>query len=197
MKVLEETSTRLVIQIRPVGLWIMCIAMAAIFAAFGFFAGPIFAFFTGNDLIGNMMPKGILGPQLLGYSAVIPLAVAVFLLKTRTLSFDTASGLIRISRRGLLGSGEDEYPLSAFHGAHLAHRRSQNTTTYRAILMFSDPPGNIQVTPYGTSGSGPSRLVSKVNEWLMKARGMQSGADGAFTATIPGFGTVTVTRHPS
>lgn len=56
--------------------------------------------------------------------------------------------------------------LADLQGASLAASRSGNSgTTYRAVLHFAGA-GEVPVTPYSTSGPGPSRTVAAVNGWL-------------------------------
>ena len=63
--------------------------------------------------------------------------------------------------------GETGYPLADLQGATLAASRSNNSgTTYRAVLQFSGTTGQVPVTPYSTSGPGPSRTVEAINSWL-------------------------------
>lgn len=171
MRVVEQTSDRLVIEIRPVALMILCLGLFLLFFVLGFGMRlflPSFAGLMGMpDMPGlSAVPKAP-GMNVLGYASVIPLLVAGFLIKTRRLSFDRASGVISLASRGLLGRGEKTYPLAAFQGATLAASRSHNSgTTYRAVLQFADANGQVPVTPYSTGGPGPARIVDAINIWL-------------------------------
>lgn len=171
MKILEQTQHRLVLDLRPVGLMILCLGLGVMFLALGFGTGAIMSAiarmvgFPGAEGL-DAMP-GSFGTNLIGYAAVIPLLVAVFFIKARRLTFDRGAGTIRIDTRGLLGRGSKDYPMAAFQGASLAASRSGNNgTTYRAILHFSDANAMVGVTPYGTSGSGPARMVNAINGWF-------------------------------
>lgn len=180
MRIVEQSPDRLVLDIRPIGLMVLCVGLFLLFLVLGFGMGSVLPFLIGlmgmSDMPGvSAMPRAP-GMNLLGYASVIPLLVAVFMIKTRRLSFDRKSGQISIATRGLLGRGEKTYPMAAFQGASLAASRSgTNGTTYRAMLHFSDQTGVISVTPYGTSGSGPSKLVNAINTWLGKAPGLSGG----------------------
>jgi hypothetical protein len=166
MRVLEQSPDRLVLEIRPVGLMVMCVGLFLLFLVLGFGAGSVIRLvggFSGMPGLSNVPSAP--GTNLLGYASVIPLAVAVFALKTRRLSFDRSTGLVTIATRGVLGRSEASYPLADFRGATLASSRSgTNGTSYRAVLQFKDQ--SVQVTPYGTSGGGPAKNVNAINGWL-------------------------------
>jgi hypothetical protein len=173
MKIVEQSQDRLVLDIRPVGLMILCIGLFLLFLVLGFgtrlFIPSIAGLMGFPDwMVGASAnaPKSP-GMGLLGYASVIPLAIGVFLIKTRRLTFDRMGGLITIAARGVLGRSEKTYPLAAFQGASLAASRSGNSgTTYRAMLHFSDDNAMVSVTPYGTSGSGPAKTVNAINSWF-------------------------------
>lgn len=180
MRVVEQSPEKLVLEIRPVGLMVLCVGLFLLFFVLGFGMPLVLPFLIGlmgmSDMPGvSAMPRAP-GMSLLGYASVIPLLVAVFMLKTRRLSFDRRSGQISIATRGLFGRGEKTYPMAVFQGAALAASRSgTNGTTYRAMLHFSDPTGVISVTPYSTSGGGPSKLVDAINSWLGNEPGRSGG----------------------
>jgi hypothetical protein len=187
MRVVEQTPDRLVIEIRPVGLMVICVGLFLLFFILGF--GMRLVLPTLMALLGrpempglSALPQGV-GMNFLGYASVIPLLVAVFLLKTRRLTFDRGRGQIGIATRGLLGRGEKTWPLADFRGASLAASRSgTNGTTYRAVLHFGGE--TVQVTPYGTSGSGPARTVEAINGWLGPKVSGLSDLTGDQTAAV-------------
>ncbi|HMS95971.1 MAG TPA: hypothetical protein PKA03_12265 [Tabrizicola sp.] len=171
MRILEQDKNRLVIEIRPVGLMVLCFGLFLLFFGLGFgmhHVLPLFADAIGlPQAAGFLSDRPIPGMSILGFASVIPLAIAVLMLKTRRLTFNRAAGLITINTRGILGRSERTLPLAAFQGATLASSRSgDNGTTHRAILQFSDENGPVPLTPYSTSGSGPSRTVNAINAWL-------------------------------
>jgi hypothetical protein len=169
MRVVEQTPDRLVIEIRPVGLMILCVGLFLLFFVLGFgmrLFVPMIAELMGLDSFPGLsnLPH-VPGMNALGYASVIPLLVAVFLIKTRRLTLDRQSGEVRVASRGVLGRAEKTYPLADLKGASLAASRSHNSgTTYRAVLNFGAE--RVDVTPYGTSGSGPARTVEAINAWL-------------------------------
>lgn len=171
MRILEQTPDRLVLEIRPVALLILCVGLFLLFFVLGFgmrlFLPAIAGLMGMSEMPGlSAIPKTP-GMNLLGYASVIPLLVAVFLIKTRRLTFDRPTGQITIASRGLLGHGEKTYPLADLQGANLAASRSGNSgTTYRAVLHFAGETGQVPVTPYSTSGPGPVRTVNAINQWL-------------------------------
>ncbi len=135
MRVVEQTSDRLVIEIRPVALMILCLGLFLLFFVLGFgmrlFLPSLAGLMGMPDMPGlSAVPKAP-GMNVLGYASVIPLLVAGFLIKTRRLSLDRASGVISLASRGLLGRGEKTYPLAAFQGATLAASRSHNSGATR------------------------------------------------------------------
>lgn len=171
MRILENDRNRLVIQLRPIGLMILCIGLFLLFFCLGFGMPYILPFIVkvmGFPGVTGILPTApVPAMNILGYASVIPLAIAVFLLKTRTLTFNRAAGMITLTARGVLGRSEKTYPLAAFQGASLsASRGSESGNTYRAILHFSDQNGLVPLTPYSTSGSGPARTVNAINSWL-------------------------------
>lgn len=171
MRILEQDKNRLVIELRPIGLMILCVGLFLLFFVLGFGMRYVLPFavdmmdFPGGS---GILPSGpIPGMNALGYASVIPLAIAIFMVKMRRLTFNRPAGLITINIRGMLGWKEKTYPLSTFQGAVLARSRSSDSgTTHRAVLQFSDANGAVPVTPYSTSGSGPSRTVNAINTWL-------------------------------
>lgn len=171
MRIVEQDQNRLIIELRPVGLMILCAVLFLLFFVVGFGMRHVFPFIA--ESMGFSMPGGfsvlpqVPGMNALGYASVIPLLVGVFMVKTRRLTFNRAAGTITIATRGMLGRGERTYPLAAFQGATLGRSRSsEGGSTYRAILQFSDQTGSVPVTPYSTSGPGPSRTVNAINTWF-------------------------------
>ncbi|MFO1202628.1 MAG: hypothetical protein U1E58_08320 [Tabrizicola sp.] len=170
MKVVETGPDRLVLEIRPVALMVMCVGLFLMFFGLGFGMNlllPGLMRLMGMPDLGLSPLPHATGMNILGYASAIPLLVAVFLLKTRRLTFDRRSGQVTIATRGMLGRGEASYPLAELQGARLAASRSSDSgTTYRAVLQFSGATGDVPVTPYSTSGPGPSRTVDAINGWL-------------------------------
>ncbi|CAN1558213.1 hypothetical protein MCELHM10_02505 [Paracoccaceae bacterium] len=170
MRIVEQGQNRLIIELRPVGLMILCVVLFLLFFVLGFgmrYVLPFAAERLGFPMAGGLGAMGAVpGMNILGYASVIPLLVGVFMVKTRRLTFNRAAGMITIATRGMLGRGEKTYPLAAFQGATLDRSRSsEGGSTYRAVLQFSDQNGAVPVTPYSTSGPGPSRTVNAINSW--------------------------------
>jgi hypothetical protein len=170
MRILEQTPDRLVLELRPVALLILCVGLFLLFFVLGFgmrlFLPAIAGLMGMPDMGLSALPRAP-GMNLLGYASVIPLLVAVFLIKTRRLTFDRQTGQITIASRGLLGHREKTYPLADLQGANLAASRSGNSgTTCRAVLHFAGETGQVPVTPYSTSGPGPVQTVNAINQWL-------------------------------
>jgi hypothetical protein len=169
MRIVEQRPDRLVLEIRPVALMVMCVGLFLLFFVLGFGMRLIVPMIAGvmgmGDMPGLSNLPHVPGINALGYASVIPLLVAVFLIKTRRLTLDRAAGQITLASRGVLGRSEKSYPLAEFRGASLAASRSGNSgTSYRAVLHIGDE--TVQVTPYGTSGRGPARIVEAINDWL-------------------------------
>lgn len=182
MRVVEEGPDRLVLENRPVVLRVMCVGLFLLFLVLSFGAG---LFPPGLMRLMGMPEEGIaalprMPGSLIGYASVIPLFAAVFLVSTRRLTLDRPSGQVTIAAREVLGGGETRFPLADLEGASLAASRSNNSsTTYRAVLQFRSA-GDVPLTPYSTSGPGPSQTVDRINGWL----GAQPGMSGAEAATV-------------
>ncbi len=171
MRILENDKNRLVIEIRPIGLMILCIGLFLLFFCLGFgmqYILPFIVKMMGFPQMTGFLPTGsIPGMSILGFSSIIPLAIAVFMLRTRVLTFNRAAQMITINAKGMLGRSEKTYPLAAFQGASLDRSRgSEGGNTYRAVLHFSDQNGLVPLTPYSTSGPGPARTVNAINTWF-------------------------------
>lgn len=188
MRLVENSPDRLVLEIRPVALMILCVGLFLLFFILGFgmrlFVRAIAGLMGMGDVPGLSNLPAVPGMNALGYASVIPLLVAVFLIKTRRLTLDRPSGQVTLATRGVLGRGEKTWPLAELQGASLVASRSHNSgTTYRAVLHFSGS-GDVPVTPYSTSGPGPSRTADAVNGWLGPRVSGLSGLTGAQTAAV-------------
>ena len=171
MRIVEQSQDRLVLEVRPVGLMIVCVGLFLLFLVLGFSMSAFLPAMVGlaglPEAPGLGAMPSIPGMNLLGYASVLPLLVAVFLIKTRRATLDRASGKVVLASRGVFGHSETSYPLSALQVATLESNRSEEGgTTYRAVLRFSDQAGIVPLAPYFTSGSGPSRTVNAINAWL-------------------------------
>ena len=170
MRILENDKNRLVIELRPTWLWVLCIGLFLLFFCLGFgmqYILPFIVKMMGVPMAVDFIPSGLgWGMSILGFSSVIPLSIAVFMLKTRLLTFNRAAQMITINAKGLLGRSEKTYPLATFQGASLDRSQSESGNTYRAVLQFSDQIGLVPLVPYSTSGSGPARTVNAINTWL-------------------------------
>lgn len=181
MKILEQSQHRLVLELRPVGMMILCLGLFLLLFVIGFGSRLILPWVGG--LFGVPWSAALangpyaMGSGLIGYASVIPLLIGVLLIKNRRLEFNRAAGEVTIATKGQLGRGEKRYPLAAFQRASLSVDSDGEGTTYRALLHFSDQSGVVPVTPYGTGGSGPSRTVNAINGWF---------GSGAATGSGPG-----------
>lgn len=186
MRIVEQSPDRMVLEVRPVGLMIVCVGLFLLFLVLGLGMRSFMSGFAGlagfPAMPGLQTMPTIPGMNLLAYASVIPLLIGVFLIKTRRATLDRRSGRVTLASRGVLGRGETTYPLSALQGASLeASRSEEGGTTYRAVLRFSEPSGFVPLAPYFTSGSGPSRTVNAINVWL----GPVASPEGA-TLTLAG-----------
>jgi hypothetical protein len=174
MRILERTGERLVIEIRPIALMILCYGFFLLFLFLGF-GMPLYA--PALLRLFGVPPSAALdgaldgaldlpGMNLLGYASVIPLAIGVFLIKTRRLTFDRRAGTITAAARGLFGRSEQTYPLAGFQGASVVRSRSSdnNSSTYTAMLHFPDQ--TVPVTPYATGGREPDAIAAAINAWV-------------------------------
>jgi hypothetical protein len=168
MRILEQTPDRLVLEIRPIALMILCAGLFLLFLLLGFGMPQAMRFFAA--LAGAPDAPGLsalddLGMNLLGYASVVPLLIGVFLIKARRLTFDRPSGRITVASRGVLGRSETSYSFAGFRGASVARNRraGNNSTTHTAMLDFADQ--TVPVTPYGTGGREPARFADAVDVW--------------------------------
>ena len=188
MRIVEQTPDRLVLEILPVALRVLCVGLFLLFFVLGFgirLILPAIAGLTRMPEMGLSALPRMPGMNVLGYASVIPLLVGVFLIKTRRLTFDRPSGKVTMASRGIMGRGEAAYPLADLQGATLAASRSNGSgTTYRAVMHFSGATGQVPVTPYSTSGPGPSRTVEAINGWLGPRVTGLSGLTGDQAAAV-------------
>jgi hypothetical protein len=185
MRVVERTRDRLVLEIRPVAMMMLCVGLFLMFFVLGFgmrlFLPALARMMGMGEIPGLSNLPQVPGMNLLGYVSVIPLLVAVFLVKTRRLALDRPSGQVTLATRGVLGRGQRAYPLADLQGASLAASRSHDSgTTYRAVMHFAGT-GDVPVTPYSTSGPGPARTVEAINGWLGPRPGPAGGAGVTLT----------------
>jgi hypothetical protein len=177
MRLLERTPDRLVLEIRPVALLIVCVGLFLLFFVLGFgleLVLPFLARLAGFPDAPGLASVDLPGMNLLGYASVIPLLIAAFVFKVRRLTLDRGTGRITLAARGLFGRSETSHALAGFRGASVRRNRrgGNNSVTYTAILHFDGQ--DVPVTPYGTGGSEPLRIAETVNAWLGPAGGGQS-----------------------
>jgi hypothetical protein len=171
MKIVEQSESRLVLEARPVGMMIVCVGLFLTFLVLGFGMRSMAETFAGLAGVAGAEGLGIIpeipGMTLMAYASVIPLLVAVFLIKTRRVVLDRGTGQVTIASRGALGRREKSLPLASLQAASLASTRSdEGGTTYRCVLHFGGEAGPVPLTPYFTSGTGPGRAVTAINGWL-------------------------------
>lgn len=186
MRVVEQSLDRMLLEVRPVGLMIVCVGLFLMFLVFGLGMRSFMSSFGSladfPEMPGQQTMPAIPGMNLLAYASVIPLLVGVFLIRTRRVTLDRRSGIVTLASRGVLGRSEKTYPLSTLQGAALESNRSdEGGTTYRAVLRFADQSGIVPLAPYFTSGGGASRTVNAINAWF----GPAASADGA-SVTLTG-----------
>ena len=174
MKILEDTPERLVIELRPTGLLVLCVGMFALFFVLGFgmnsFLPVVIGMvgFPGSGTLGEL-PQ-IPGMTFLGIASFVPLAVVILFLRTRTLEFDRPAGILTIDSRQMIGQGRQVYPLSSVQGAILLTNRAQDgRVAHRAAMRLAGAKGTVPLTPYFTAGTGPERTVAIINTWLDSA----------------------------
>ena len=182
VKVIEDTPDRLVIELRPTGLLVLCVGMFALFFVLGFGMNSFLPLvigmlgLPGTETLDNL-PQ-VPGMTFLGIASFVPLTVAILFLRTRRLDFNRTTGTLVVNSRQLIGQGERTYPLSTVAGAVLLTNRAQDgRVAHRAALKFVGSQGIVPMTPYYTAGNGPERTVHAVNAWLADQSG-QAGPPG-------------------
>ena len=175
MRLIEETPERLVIELRPTGLVILCIGMFVLFFFLGFGLNTLLPAavgmlgLPGETALANL-PQ-IPGMTILGLASFVPLGVALVFLRTRRLEFDRPGGTLTVESLGLLGRKEASYPMASVQGAVLITNRAQDgRVAHRAALKVSGARAIVPLTPYFTSGNGPELTVNAINGWMVDAR---------------------------
>jgi hypothetical protein len=181
MKLIEETPDRLVIELRPTGLVILCIGMFVLFFILGFGMNSFlpalveYSGLSGAQTLDDLpqMP----GMTILGLASFLPLVVAVLFLKTRRLEFDRPAGQVTIRSLGTFGRTSVTHPLANVLGAvQITNRAQDGRVAHRAALKLSGAKGLVPLTPYFTAGGGPELTVNTVNGWLVDIRGVSAEA---------------------
>lgn len=171
MRIVQQDYARLVIELRPTGLLVLCIGMFVLFFMLGFGLNSFLPFVIGlAGLPGAQalddLPR-IPGMTFLGLASFVPLAVAVLFLRTRSVEFNRTAGTVVVDNRQLLRRGAKTYPLSTLQGAVVLTVRAQDgRVAHRAALRFAGNTGTVALTPYFTAGNGPERTAATINSWL-------------------------------
>ena len=183
MRILEDGQDRLVIELRPTGLVILCIGMFVLFFILGFGMNSFLPALVGlSGLPGaeamENLPQ-IPGMTILGLASFVPLGVALVFLRTRRLEFDRPARTVTIHSLGVWGRSEVKYPLATVQGAvQITNRAQDGRVAHRAALKISGAKGIVPLTPYFTSGKGPEITVNTINGWLVDVGQKAAGQDG-------------------
>lgn len=179
MKVIEQGPTRLVVGENPIVLRTLCFVLAASLLALGVGFRPVFNMISTEPVASSSEPSGwLLAQTLISASAILPLGIAMFLLKSRRYIFDLRTDLVAIECAGVLRSSASEYPLSSLIGVGLGQSFSASGgRTTRAVLEFSETHGVVPLKPYFQSGKGPALISEEINMWLLQREGPLDAGD--------------------
>ena len=160
MKIVEQTSERLVLRARPVALVSMLMALGAMFVLLDFGMQSLLP-------EGAAGGPGLSGMRLLGLSALVPFGAALLVWREKRVEFDRGSGHVTLASRGMAGRRERVFPLATLDRATLATASLRGSgTAHRALLHFRDLPNPVPLTYFYTGGNGPARAVQAINLWL-------------------------------
>ena len=153
MKVIHNTSDRLVIDSRP--LWPGLLAMTFIMVGFG--VGWNMTFENGN-------PSGvIIGSIFVGMGA---LAFWAFVRRNQII-FDRTAGTIEIRRKSINSQTRVVHDLADFDRAEVETSSSSDSATHRAVLVLTRgmSAGRHPLTHAYYSGGGAKRIADTINAW--------------------------------
>lgn len=153
MKVTRDTPNQLIIENNPVWLAVFISVFALIFVGVGLF------------LMRQEFWMGV-GFTLAGLVVGVIFNLA-FTRRTQII-FDRPGNLVEMRRKSLLGYSKRSWALEHLSRADVQSSRSDNTTTYRAV-MISDggmDAGTHPITLVYSSGSGADTAAGAINRWL-------------------------------
>jgi hypothetical protein len=151
MKVVHRSDQRLILEDQP---WL--IGLMLILMALGFLAGAL-ALLGRGEMFGGLM-MGLIG-------AGVPLLIAALLVQRVRLTLDRVSGRITRTSRSVRGLRQQSHALDRLTGARVDASTDSDGTTYRLVLLLSDPTETVPFTSYYSSSRKPGELVEVVNDW--------------------------------
>ena len=157
MKVTRETPDQLIIENNPIWLAVFISAFAMVFIAVGLF------------LISTEFWMGV-GFTVGGIFVGVVFNLA-FTRRTQVI-FDRPGNLIEMRRKSLLGYSKRSWELQHLSSADVqSSRSSNNTTTYRAVMIINGgmDAGTHPLTLVYSSGSGAQNASNAINRWLHAA----------------------------
>ena len=157
MKITRDTSDQLILENNPFWLALFISAFGLVFTAIGLF------------LISSEFWMGLTF-TLSGLVVIVVFNLA-FTRRTQFI-FDRPANLVEMRRKSLLGYATRTWELAHLDRATIQSSRSNNSTTYRAALVFSGgmEPGTVPITIVYSSGSGADRAANAVNNWMAALR---------------------------
>jgi hypothetical protein len=159
MKTVTDTPDTLVLEETP---WLFGLGVVAMMLLF---AGVGWTILASGEIIGGLM-------LLVGGLAMGVLVIWAFIRRTQ-LWIDRPSGQVAIRSRSIFAFTEQTFPLTDLSGADTQNsQQSKGQRTRRAVLRFGGQTNKvIPVTSHYTSGRGPLRTASTVNDWLSRGGG--------------------------
>ena len=157
MKVTHDTPEKLIIENNPIWLAIFISVFGMVFVAVGLFL---------------MSQEFWMGLLFAGAGLVVIVVFNLAFTRRTQFIFDHPGNLVDMRRKSLLGFTNRTWSLEHLDRAVIQSSRSDNSTTYRAALVFNGgmDPGTVPITIVYSSGSGAERAANAVNNWLATQR---------------------------
>ena len=153
MKINRNTPQQLIVENNPVWLAVILGVSTLIFVGVGL-SKLSQDLWTGAAIIGAALVMG----------AIFNLA---FVRRSQFI-FDRPGNLVEMRRKSLVRYTKRSWELAHLERAIVQSSRSDDTTTYRAALVFTDgmDAGTHPITLVYSSGRGASRAAEAINNWL-------------------------------
>lgn len=153
MKVTRETPDQLIIENNPIWLAVFISVFALVFVAVGLFL---------------MSTEFWMGVAFTGAGLVVGVVFNLAFTRRTQVIFDRPGNLVEMRRKSLLGYSKRSWHLEHLSGADVQSSRSDNTTTYRAVMIIDGgmDAGTHPLTLVYSSGSGAQTAANAINRWL-------------------------------
>lgn len=134
MKILEHTSTQLVLKDSAIGIWSTRV-LGSIFLTIGCLALILFV----QDIVAEVMSGNFLEvfPGIIFITIFIVIGFAtVFFSSINTFCFDKMSGTVKIKSQKIFRTINSEYPIDSIKYVKVKEKRTSKSTTYFIVLRI-------------------------------------------------------------